>query len=1057
MTLSPGPDNVDTVRFGVLGPLAAWTDDGSEVRVPEAKVRFVLADLLLREGQPLSADRLIDDLWGDRPPGNPLNTLQTKVSQLRKVLEQAEPASGKLVMYQRGGYLMPVDLDMTQFRALIARARDSDDVRARSDLLADALALWRGPVLSEVADEPFAAPIITRLEEEHLAAREDWAAARLELGDHDALTGQLGELVAAHPLRERLRALHMRALYRAGRQIEALDSYRELRRQLADELGLTPGPEITGLNQAILEQDPALAIPSTPRTNLPEPLTELVGRDDAVQAVLSLLSGARLVTLTGPGGVGKTRLALQTARQLSNAWLIELSGLDRHDSAAQCPPEELIVDVLAATLSIRDERGCDANRLAEYLRDKDIALVLDNCEGVIEPVAALAAKLLEAAPGLRILATSQLPLGVGGEIVWNVPPLSVPGPGSVAAEDVRAFSSVQLFATRAAAADPGFVIDADNAAAVAAICRRLDGVPLALELAATRIRALGPHELLHRLDDRFRLLANGSRSGPARHRTLRALLDWSWQLLSEPQRVTLRRMAVHAEGADLAAVEELCGGGGLAAEDVAGLLADLVDRSLVVRAAGPRYRLLETVVAYGLERLRDAGELEAMQRRHAAYYAGLAERSAAALRTHEQCAWLDRLCLEAPNLRRATETAIGLGDAELALRLVNALAWHWFLRGRIGEARRSIRQALAMSGGTDERRHIARCWDTALAIAAGESVDGDAFAIAKRIDDPGARATALWFLGYVTTSAGVPQALHLTAQALREFEVLGDKWGIGVALIDRASHHMSSGDFLAAERDAARGRALLDEVGERWGQLQASYITGSLAEVAGDYELAERMHRNGLSMAEELGLAPEISFQLSWLGRIAMLRDEHERAWQLHERARFLGAEQGFKPAEMYAETGLGLGARRTGHFDVAEKHMHNVLDWHRAQRFQAGTALALAELGFIAEQRGDHVTAHRLQLEGYRLARDSRDPRAIALALEGLAGAHALAAGYDRAALLLGAANRLRESVGRPLPDGQRDDVDRITGTLKRALGDAALDAQLRRGADAALDDLIE
>jgi predicted ATPase/DNA-binding SARP family transcriptional activator len=1045
------------VRFGVLGPLAVWTDDGREVRVPEAKVRFLLADLLLSEGQPLSADRLVDDLWGDRSPGNPRNTLQTKVSQLRKVLEQAEPGSGKLVSYQRGSYLMPVDLDVTRFRALIARARDSDHVRARSRLFADALALWRGPVLGEVADEPFAAPVIARLEEERLDAQEDWAAARLELTDHDALAGELGELVAAHPLRERLRALHMRALYRAGRQNEALNSYRELRRLLADELGLTPGPEITALQQAILEQDPALAIPSRPRTNLPEPLTELVGRDDAVQSVLKLLSGARLVTLSGPGGVGKTRLALQTARQLPNAWLIELSGLDRHGGAAQCPPEELIVDVFAATLRIRDERGCDAKRLAQYLRDKDIALVLDNCEGVVEPVAGLAAKLLEAAPGLRILATSQLPLGVAGEVVWNVPPLSVPGPGSVAAEDVQAFSSVQLFTARAAAADPGFAVDADNAAAVAAICRRLDGVPLALELAATRIRALGPHELLHRLDDRFRLLANGSRSGPARHRTLRALLDWSWQLLSEPQQITLRRMAVYAEGADLAAVEALCGGDGVAAEDVAGLLADLVDRSLVVSAAGPRYRLLETVVAYGLERLGDADELEVMQRKHADYYVGLAERAAAALRTREQCAWLDPLCLEAPNLRRSMETAIGLGDADLALRLVNAMAWYWFLRGRIGEARRSIRQALAVPGGTDERRIIARCWDLGLAIAAGDAVDDDAFDIAERIDHPADRATALWFLGYVTTSVGMTQGLHLTAQALGEFEALGDEWGVGVDLIDRASHHMSSGDFVASERDAARGSALLDEFGERWGQLQASYITGSLAEVAGDYERAERIHRNGLSMAEELELAPEISFQLSWLGRIAMLRGQHERAWQLHERARALGAEQGFKPAEMYAETGLGLGARRTGQFDVAEKHIRNVLDWHRAQRFQAGTALALAELGFIAEQRGDHLTAHRLQLEGYQLARGSGDPRAIALALEGLAGAHALAGGYDLAARLLGAATRMRESVGRPLPAGQRDDVDRITSTLSGALGDAKLDAQFRRGADAVLDDLVE
>ncbi|MGV0742016.1 BTAD domain-containing putative transcriptional regulator [Mycolicibacterium sp. XJ870] len=1044
------------MRFGVLGPLMVWTDDGREVRVPEAKVRLLLADLLLHEGRPVSVDRLVDHLWGDRPPGDPRNTLQTKVSQLRRTLERAEAGTGGLVAHQSSGYLMPVDVDTTQFRKLTERARATDDARLRAELMADALALWRGPVLAEFADEPFAAPMIARLDGERVAAQEDWAAARLEVGDQDGLTDELGELTAAHPLRERIRELHMLALYRAGRQSEALESYRQLRRLLADDLGLAPGPDIVALHQAILEQDPALAIPSPPRTNLPAPLTELIGRDEAVQSVASLLSATRLVTLTGPGGVGKTRLALQTARNLPNAWLVELSGLDRHDDAAHRPPDELVVDVMASTLNIRDEHGCDVRRLAQYLRGRDMVLVLDNCEGVIEPAAALATALLESVPDLRILATSQQALGVAGELVWNVPPLTVPGPGSVAAKDVRAFSAVQLFVARAAATAPGFSLDEDNAAAVAAICRRLDGVPLALELAATRIRALGPDELLERLDDRFRLLGNANRGAPQRHRTLRAVLDWSWQLLNRPTQAVLRRMAVFAEGSDLAAVEALCGGDGVPCHDVVGLLTDLVDRSLVVSAAGPRYRLLETVVAYGLERLRENDELDAMRRKHAEYYVQLAERAAVGLRTSEQCAWLEWSRLETPNLRRAMETAVDAGDTELALRFVNAMAWSWFLRGRIGEARRSIRQALALPGDAEPLRHVARCWGTGLAIAAGEAVDEEEFDIAQRIIDPADRATAFWFLGYVTTSAGMPQSRRLTTRALREFEQLGDTWGVAVALIDLVTHHLSAADFVAAERDAARGTAMLEGLGERWGQLQASYITGSLAEIAGDYDRAERMHRNGLTMAEELGLAPEISFQLSWLGRIAMLRGDHQRAWDLHEKARRLGAEQGFKAAEMYAETGLGLGARRTGQFDVAEKHMRDVLDWHRAQRFQAGTAFALAELGFIAEARGDGATALRLHEEGYDIARVSGDPRAVALALEGLAGAHRLDGSPDAAARLLGAASRLRESVGRPLPHGQRDDVDRIAGTLRATMGDATFDAEFRRGADTGVEALI-
>ncbi|MGH3767823.1 MAG: AfsR/SARP family transcriptional regulator [Pseudonocardiaceae bacterium] len=1088
------------MRFGVLGPLTVWTTDGRTVQVPEVKVRALLANLLVQEGRTVSADRLADDLWGDRLPGNPVNTLQTKISQLRRTLEKAETGGRELVAHQPPGYLLRVDadaVDAQRFRVLTARARATDDPPARAALLSDALALWRGPALADFADEPFAAAAIQRLEEERLVALEEWAQARLALGDHNAaeLVGELGDLVSRHPLREPLRALQLIALYRPGRQSEALDSYRELRERLAEDLGLEPGPELAAVHQAILKQDPALyAAPMTAvtsgaraRTNLPAPLTELVGRTAAVHAVASLVGEARLVTLTGPGGVGKTRLAVETARQLAEAigdgvWLIEFAGLDRQGCAeSSCPPDEWAVDVVATALGIREDPTTGplpagapvelVDRLAEALAAKEILLVLDNCEQMIEPVAKLAARLLRAVPGLRILATSQQPLGLTGEAIWAVPPLEVPGmahlqPGRAAEEvfaSVREFSAVRLFVTRVAAVTSGFALDTDNAVAIATICRRLDGIPLALELAATRVRVLGVHELLHRLDDRFRLLAGGHRDAAPRQQTLRAMIDWSWELLTGAERIVLRRLAIHTEGCALDAAETVCAGDGVRPGEVLDLLAGLVDRSLVVVQHGrtraePRYRLLESVAAYGLERLGDAGEFERLRQRHGHYYIALAERADPALRGREQQHWLERLDVEAANLRSALETATQQGEADLALRLVNAMIWYWFLRGRLGEARPSLRMALSVHGGTSTAaRGNAAAWQAGLAVLEGARADDAAFESAQDVGEPAVRARALWFLGYVlTTVADLPTGERLTAQALAVFRSLDDRWGIAATLSDRVTQAMAKGDLTGAKEDAARSAELFHNLGDRWGQIQASFALGTLAEITGDYDQAARLHRDGLRMAEELGLWPEVSYQLSWLGRIALLTEDYSRARELHERAMRLAAEHSFKPGEMYAETGLALVARRDGRFDIAEKHLRTVLEWHHQVGFEAGSTLILAELGFIAEQRGDVATARKLQLDGFALASRVGDPRAIALAMEGLAGAHALAGEHDRAARLLGAAATARESVGTPLPRAERGDVDRITSTARNALGEQAFAAEFERGAKLEPDELI-
>ncbi|WP_424185808.1 BTAD domain-containing putative transcriptional regulator [Actinokineospora sp. G85] len=423
------------MRFGILGPLAVRTSSGDAVTVPHAKVRALLAVLLLNEGRPVSIDRLAEDLWGEAQPGNPGRALHTKVWQLRRALDGAEAGAGALVVSRPPGYqlsLPPGALDAERFRGLVSRARQETDPRARAAALSEALDLWRGEPLADFGDADFARPAIARLVDERLTALEDRAEVLLDLGEHGPLVAELSDLVAREPLRERLRAAHMRALHGAGRPRDALGSYDDLRRRMAAELGLDPGPEISALRQAMLEQRPGVAAAPRPPGNLPAELSSLVGRDEAVGRVRALLAAGRLVTLTGIGGVGKTRLALAVARSATSppdgAWLVELGAAARSDA---------VVDLVADVLGVRDEtsatvggnRAAAVDRVVDSVRAKRTLLVLDNCEHVVDAVAALVERLLKAAPGLRVLATSREPLGVEGERLWPVSPLGLPDPG----------------------------------------------------------------------------------------------------------------------------------------------------------------------------------------------------------------------------------------------------------------------------------------------------------------------------------------------------------------------------------------------------------------------------------------------------------------------------------------------------------------------------------------------------------------------------------------------------------------------------------------------------
>ncbi|WP_435285492.1 AfsR/SARP family transcriptional regulator [Streptomyces bacillaris] len=1155
------------MRFGVLGPLVVWDGEGREITVPEAKVRALLADLLANDGGPVSADRLIHDLWGDAPPGKPAGALQAKVSQLRRVIGrdrvERRPAGYRL-RFDEGGD----EVDAVRFRALVTQARPVRDPRARAALLTEALELWRGPAYADFADGPFVRAAAQRLAEQRLSVLEEQAEARLEAGDHALLAGELADLVARHPLRERLRAASMRALYAAGRQSEALTSYEDLRTRLAEELGVDPSPELASLHQALLRQEPGLsaetpptptarasatttpaaasaasaryqptarhqppargqaatprdqadptwgqadptwgqaaqarhqaapgqATPAPPSTNLPVPLTPLVGRRQALDDLARLLSEARLVTLTGPGGVGKTRLAVAAATAdreaarsgelADGAWFVEFSGL-RTGTPAD------LAQVVAATLGIRDDAPRPLpgtgpatpslpHRLAAALRDRRTLLVLDNCEHVVDAAAELTELLLRTAPGLRVLATGQEPLGLAGEAVFLVEPL-------------QPADAVRMFMERAAAATPGFPRDPEEPdeperRAVDEICRRLDGIPLALELAATRVRALGVRELAARLHDRFRVLTFGQRGAPARQQTLRAVIDWSWELLSAPERIVLRRLAAHTDGCDLAAAEAVCAGDGVARDEVLDLVTRLVDRSLVVVAdgpTGPRYRLLESVAAYATERLHEMEDLTAVRDRHLLHYRALAEHAEPELRGAGQRPWLARLDAEAGNLRTALDEAVrragaggpggpgepvGSGRAEAAgkpgepgkpgelgepeepeepdgaaeaVRLATALAWWWLLRGRLTEARRSLAAVLAVTDGGPSELALLQA---AFALLTGDrtaAAVARAAATAEAVPDPVRRARALWLCAYGLFSAGdAAGSGELNDRALALSTATDDRWGTAAALGLRATLALVRGDLAGLGRDGTRSALIFRELGDRWGELQTVSPLAALAEIKGAYEEADRRQREGLIMARELGLEAEVSARLSGLGRLALLARDWERARELHEQARRSAAEQGYKYGEIHSGMGLALGARRSGDLDGAEAHLLHLRDGYADVSSQAGDHLLLAELGFVAELRGDAAAAAAHHLQGLEIARALAEPRALALSLEGLAGAAALTAdapSATRAAVLLGAAAAARRTAGAPLPPAERADVDRITAAARAALGPEA------------------
>jgi predicted ATPase/DNA-binding SARP family transcriptional activator len=883
------------MRVGILGPLEVADDQGRQLVLGGRKQRSVLAILLLHRGELVSTERLIDELWGERAPVRATKTVQVYVSNLRKAL-----GDGVLVT-RAGGYAFVgerVDLDVDRFEALAdtgRRALTDDDPRRAQELLFEALCLWRGPALADFAYEPFAQREIARLQDARLAAVEDRIEAELRLGADAALVGEIEALVGEQPLRERLCGQLMLALYRAGRQADALAAYRRAREYLSTELGLEPGPQLRALEVAILNQDPSLnraavagpaprASGSDPAVSsahasggeLPPRGVRVIGRQRELDELAALIAdpGTPLVTLTGTGGIGKTTLALEAARAAAPRFAdgVRVAWLAPMVDGRQVVTE--IARVLGIDLSAQ-EPALEA--VVRALRAQRLLLVLDNFEHVADSAPAIG-QLVARCPQLKLLVTSRIRLRVALERVYRVEPLALPDPGEDASPDaLRRSAAGALFIERVTAADPTFAISDRDAAAVAELCRYLGGLPLALELAAARAAILPAAAILERLRDAGEKLGPARRDAPVRQRTLEATIDWSVRLISPGEQTLFARLAVFSSGFTVESAESVCADLELSAVDGLAALLDHGLVQLVPARHGARLAMLEPIRAYALGLLRaESTGYEAALRRFGEHLATFAENAQAGLDSGGQLQWLNRLDDEQANLRAIIHGASDDRQLTCALRIAGALSRYWHLRdlapelvawltralarpaarsktraralyalgvtsaaiGKRRAATLALRECLSMSGEHVDARLAALC-ESLLAVCLdhqGSRADAavhraEALAAATAAKDLVTRATVCLNLGSWSPLRNYGDR-ELIAEALTLYQSLGDRVGVC-----RAHHALGWWAMLAGDPEIARVN--LEEALLAAGGVCAAGLTAEIRGHLGLLELVE--------------------------------------------------------------------------------------------------------------------------------------------------------------------------------------------------------------------------
>ncbi|MER7244923.1 BTAD domain-containing putative transcriptional regulator [Kribbella sp. NPDC000426] len=1037
------------MQIGMLGPFEVRADDGGIADVPGARLRALLIALALEPGRVVQKATLVDWIWGEQPPADAANALQRLVSRLRKVLPEGS------VEGHTDGYRLQVEpdaVDAVRFERLVARARTDQDPQGVR-LLREALELWRGAAMQDVGLTESGAfdAAVTRLDGLRLAAMEDRYDAEITLGRGAEMVTELTDLVAANPVRERLVAALMRALVASGRDTEALRVYERTRETLADELGVDPSPELSALHVALLRGE-LVRRDEKRNTNLREELTTYVGKDADVSAVRDLIAEHRLTTLIGPGGSGKTRLSAETARPLlgdlpDGAWMVELAAIGPDGDVAQATLSALALrDALLGDVPEADP----TDRVIAAVRERTMLLILDNCEHVIESAAAFAHRVLGECPRLRILATSREPLGITGEALWPVAPLAVPADGG----EIDSSPAVRLLQDRAGAVRADLTSDAQTLATMARICRALDGMPLAIELAAARLRTMSLEQLANRLDDRFRLLTGGSRTALPRHRTLRAVIDWSWELLSDAERSVLRRLSVFAGGASLEAAEQVCAGGEVESWEVLDLLTALTEKSLVVTKdeGAPRYRMLGTIKEYAQQRLDEAGESDLTRRTHLAYFTELTETADPHLRRVEQLEWLAILEPEHDNIAAAMRGALVAQEADGAMRLGAAAGWYWWFAGHKVEGNEYLMAAPAVPGdvpdeilavvyafvtnlmtsGRGRDQYNAEDWirkaadvsrrvqnphpavklSTALErLLEGPSAFVSAFEPLLTDDDPWVRALARLQTGKmrIMLGDGDPDADALLEAGLAEFRAIGERWGMSFALTELADRVAVRGDFTAACEYCEQAIAVATEVGANEDVVRSRSRQAQLYWLAGDLEAS------AAAMAE----AQRKAERVAWPEALV------ELALSKAELARWRGDNDEARRQLAVATTMLGQEAERASLRAVR----HDIL-------------------GYLAEDL-DESWEHRTA--AVQAATETGHVPSIAQVLVGIADL-ALRTGQDEQAARLLAASAV---VG-GLPDLSNPDLTRIEQETRSRLGDTRFTEATDEGRQADWSELV-
>ncbi|MDX2644810.1 BTAD domain-containing putative transcriptional regulator [Streptomyces sp. PA03-1a] len=1109
------------MRYGILGTTQAHRGDGTVVPLAGTRLRALLAALALRPGRVRTTEALIDEVWEGEPPADATGALQALVARLRRAV--GHEAVGSV----DGGYRLvaaPDAVDLYRFERLVedgGRALADGDAAKAAEALDSALALWRGPVLADLPDRGSVAP---RYDALRLDARRLRITAEVALGRAEQVLPEAVELAVAHPLNEAVQVLRLRALREAGRGADALVAYEEVRRELADTLGTDPGPELRALHAELLNPSvpaPARDAASAPPSGSPARLgnararlTSFVGREADLSAIAADLAVARLVTVTGPGGTGKTRLSqeagdLVAGRWPDGVWFAELAPVEDPRTVAVAVVNalglrETLLHAASATEAAlaAEAKGAVAKdpllQLTEYCAERRMLLVLDNCEHVIGAAAELAERLLAHCPGVAVLATSREPLGVPGELIRPLDPL----PQTPA---------LRLLADRGAAARPGFTPDEDPEAC-AELCRRLDGLPLAIELAAARLRMMTPRQLADRLDDRFRILTAGSRTVLPRQQTLRAVVDWSWGLLSEAERTVLRRFAVFAGGWDLAAAEAVCGedGGDVDARDVASVLASLVDKSLVVADLaedGARYRMLETIGEYAAERLDEAGERDTVGRRHTTYFREYVRTADPELRGPRQLLWLDRLEREHENLRAAIRRAVDTGDEQEALCLVLACSWFWEMRNyrseighwpavvaamspvdafaeplrlppldrgpledplpmtprQLTEARRWVRtgEVLAYMGEHD-------VWNDPRLVGLGEAIIE---AYPPELPQASMRPGLFRVLGAMLTGRfdRMPELIDGTVESCR---LHGRVWELAFALQFRAKvMNDVEGRLDASMDDIREARELFGRVGDDWGMAEALAAEAEASANAGDWARAADSCRLAIELARKLGAYQHVPIMMVRLG------DALANAGDLEEGERLIRAgvaeAASFRPvgddAGYYGRVLLIALLARRGELDEA----FALLDAMQADpprgmpSFIVGLLAAIR--GWLTGMAGDpygglrHLAESVAYMEGHPLSPVIGPRMGVLLFPPGVAlftGIAGLRSGDDvrgparRAAVVLGAHDALRQTACTPW---ERTSMDEDAVRLRGHLGEEDFAAAYRGGRGLTFPEAVE